>query len=269
MKRIGRVAYLIKTLSDSPNLIFPLHHFTKEFGIAKSSVSEDIGKAKAIVKEMHIGVIETISGPNGGVRFVYNIEDFQVKKTQESLCNLLKSSDRFLGGGFLYTSDIMFDPVMSENLAKIFARKFQDSGADYVATIETKGIPLAIMTAKLLNIPLIVVRRETKISEGSTVSINYFSGSTDKIQKMSMSKRSIKGGKKALIIDDFMRAGGSIKGITELLSEFDIDVAGVGVAIVSHMPRNKKIKEYTPIIFMEEILEGSSGIKLIPNNQIF
>ncbi|MEG0431411.1 MAG: pur operon repressor [Anaerovoracaceae bacterium] len=269
MKRIGRVSYLIKTLSDSPNVIFPLSVFTDKFNIAKSSVSEDISKAKEIVQEMKLGKIETISGIHGGVKFTHFIDDEDVIKVQKSLCKVLKDENRFLGGGFLYTSDIMFNPVMAESLAKIFARKFQNTNADYIATIETKGIPLAMMTAKLLNIPLIVVRRETKISEGSTVSINYFSGSSDRIQKMSMSKRSIKGGSKALIIDDFMRAGGSIKGITELLSEFSISVVGVGVAIVSDIPINKKISNYTPLIYMGEISKDKSIIELSPNFQIF
>ena len=54
------------------------------------------------------------------------------------------------------------------------------------------------------------------MSEGSTLSINYFSGSYDRIQKMSLSKRAVKPGMKALIVDDFMRGGGSTKGISDI-----------------------------------------------------
>ena len=37
---------------------------------------------------------------------------------------------------------------------------------------------------------------------------------------MSMSKRAIAPGAKVLIIDDFMRGGGSIVGISEMIGEF-------------------------------------------------
>lgn len=46
-----------------------------------------------------------------------------------------------------------------------------------------------------------------------------------------MSKRAIAPGAKVLIIDDFMRGGGSIVGISEMIGEFSGTVVGVGVAI--------------------------------------
>ena len=120
------------------------------------------------------GYIETIPGASGGVKYVTDISPEKAKEVQENLCTLLQEESRILGGGFLYTSDIMYNPDIVKGMAQIFAKKFRDAGADYVATIETKGIPVAFMTAQLLNIPVIVIRRETKISEGATVSINYF-----------------------------------------------------------------------------------------------
>ena len=97
------------------------------------------------------------------------------------------------------------------------------------------------MTAYMLNLPLIAVRRESRISEGSTVSINYFSGSSDRIQKMSLSKRAVEPGKKAVNIDDFMRAGGSIKGIIDILGEFDVKIVGTGVVhCINRTPKKRK-----------------------------
>ncbi len=96
-----------------------------------------------------------------------DISPEKAKEVQENLCTLLQEENRILGGGFLYTSDIMYNPNIVKGMAQIFAKKFRNAGADYVATIETKGIPVAFMTAQLLNIPVIVIRRETKISEGS------------------------------------------------------------------------------------------------------
>lgn len=269
MKKNIRVGTLLHILSNSPNKIFSLKTFCDDFGAAKSSISEDLKEVKEITKKSGLGIIETIPGASGGVRYIPYYSDEQCKTTQLQLCELLDDSSRILGGGFLYTSDIMFNPSVVRNMAAVFARKFQDCGADYIATIEAKGIPIAIMTAELLNISVAVVRRETKISEGPTVSINYFSGAYDRIQKMSIAKKAANSGSCALIIDDFMRGGGSIKGITEILSEFDISVVGTGVAIASIEPEVKKVDNYTPLVYLAQIDENKNTINVIPNEKIF
>ena len=135
--------------------------------------------------------------------------------------------------------------------------------------VETKGIPLAFVTARLLNLPLIVIRRETKISEGATVSINYFPGSSERLQKMSISKRAAAPGSNVLIIDDFMRGGGSIKGIAEVVSEVDTKVVGIGVAIANIEPKKKKVSNYFPIVYLGGVNEETKEITVIPNYQIF
>ena len=118
--------------------------------------------------------------------------------------------------------------------------------------METKGIGVALMTARLLNLPLVIIRREAKVSDGSTISINYFSGSADRIQKMSLSKRAIRPGARAIIIDDFMRGGGSVKGMQDMLAEFDARTVGVGVVIVAGKDEQKKIGSYFPIYHYDD-----------------
>lgn len=265
MKKNKRVAALLTELSMNPNKIYPSKYFCSKFDIAKSSLSEDIRVADEITREMGRGYIETIPGVGGGIKLRpgISLEDAQV--LQNDLCSKLSDPTRILGGGFLYTSDIMFDSHTVRDMALIFAHHFRDVQADYIATVETKGIPLAEMTSLMLNIPMVVVRREPKYSEGSTVSINYFSGSYERIQKMSISKRAVKNCSSAIIIDDFMRGGGSLKGLTEILSEFNIEVRGAGVAMASREPEKKKISSYFPIIYLDDIDEEDRVIKASPN----
>lgn len=269
MKRSHRVGAICQILTESPEKTFSLNYFCEKFSAAKSSISEDISAAKEAVKATGDGYIETLAGASGGVRYVSDISAERAHEVQNGLCRMLKDEGRILGGGFLYTSDIMYDPSIVKGMAQIFAKRFRDSGANYVATIETKGIPVAFMTAHLLNLPVIVVRRETKISEGATVSINYFPGSSERLQKMSISKRAAMPGSKALIIDDFMRGGGSIKGIAEILSEVDIEVVGTGVAIANIEPKKKKVQDYFPIVYLGAVDENNKFAEVIPNSQIF
>ncbi|NLY82370.1 MAG: pur operon repressor [Clostridiales bacterium] len=269
MKKNMRVGAIIKILTDSPNKIYNLKYFCDMFDAAKSSISEDVSSANETVESITEGHIITIPGIGGGVKFIPDISLEKTQLIQDRLCSLLSDGSRILGGGFLYTSDIMFDSHLVSDLAVIFARKFKDSGANYVATVETKGIPIASMVAHQLNLPLVVIRREAKYSEGSTVSINYFSGSYDRIQKMSIAKRAVQPGTKALIIDDFMRGGGSLKGLTDILSEFNIEVVGIGVAIASVVPEKKKVSSFSPIAYLEYIDEDKKEIKIVSNSEIF
>ena len=59
-----------------------------------------------------------------------------------------------------------------------------DQKIDAVMTVATKGVPLANAVANVLNVPFVIVRRDLKITEGSTVSVNYVSGSSgDRIEE--------------------------------------------------------------------------------------
>ena len=71
--------------------------------------------------------------------------------------------------------------------------------------MQLKEFPLANAVADVLNIPFVIVRRDLKITEGSTVSVNYVSGSSDRIEKMFLSKRSLKPNSRVLIVDDFLK----------------------------------------------------------------
>ena len=133
------------------------------------------------------------------------------------------------------------------------------------AGMNTKGMGIASHTAYMLGLPLVVIRREARYSEGSTVSINYFSGTDEHIQKMSIAKRAVKPGSKAIIIDDFMRGGGSLKGIQDILGEFDVETVGIGVALESRLPEKKKVSNYTSVLIIDEIDEENKVISIRAN----
>ncbi|HCU07394.1 MAG TPA: pur operon repressor [Clostridiales bacterium] len=266
MKRTDRICRILQILMENPNRVFPLGYFAALFDCAKSSVSQDMKTIRESVAEGGYGRVTIATGARGGVRYMPHISGEKAQETLREIQRKFLETDRVLGSGFLYTSDIMFDPGIARGAAGIFARRFAESEATCVVTVETKGIAIAAFTAELLHLPLIVLRRESKISEGSTVSINYFSGSADRIQKMSLAKRALQPGAKALIIDDFMRGGGSIKGIQDMLGEFDAHTVGIGVMIVAESDHRKKIGDYFPLLLLDldEKGEGVAGVRLNP-----
>ena len=146
----------------------------------------------------------------------------------------------------------------------VFAKRFASVDADLVVTVETKGIGVALFTAQLLNLPLAVIRHESKVSEGSSININYFSGSADRLQQMSISKKGIKPGSRVLIIDDFMRGGGSILGILNMLREFDAQPVGTGVVVVAGGRENKKISDFVPLLILDDRGKDKPVIEINP-----
>ena len=208
MKKNKRVGMLMDELLQNPCRLYESRSFCEKYGIAKSSLSEDIKLINEILQENGSGRIESIQGVGGGIRYIPGISEEKIRRLQGELIEELSDTTRMLGGKYLYTSDIMFNGRFVADIARVFTQKFQSLGADYVVTVETKGIGIAAQTAFMLGLPLVVIRREAKYSEGSTVSINYFSGTNERIQKMSIAKRAVEPGSKAIVIDDFMRGGG-------------------------------------------------------------
>ena len=145
-----------------------------------------------------------------------------------------------LPGGFLYYSDILSTPDIVNRMGEIIATEYYDRMPDFVLTMETKGIPVAFATANALGVPLVIARHSSKVYEGSAVNINYVSGSGN-IEMMSLSRRAVRENQKALIVDDFLRGGGTAKGMVELMREFNVEVTGMAFVMATVSPEKKRV----------------------------
>lgn len=242
INRNERIALLLKRLTDSPGEILTLGSFTEMLNSAKSTISEDIDIVQNLLSKLDIGSIETIPGAQGGVRFMPGFSKGKSLKILDNLCADLSNVQRILPGGYLYMIDIIYNPKIVNDIARIFAGHFFRRGIDYVVTVETKGIPLAFAVAKYLNVPLVIVRHNSEATDGASVNTNYVSGSSKKIQTMILSIRALKKNSRLLFIDDFMKGGGTAKGIIELAKEFECEVAGIGVLIETVEPLKNLLK---------------------------
>lgn len=265
LQRNERVGAMLKVLSDHPGRIFTLNYFSQIFGAAKSSISEDIDIAQGLLGKFDFGQIQTLSGASGGIRYIPTVKAEGAGRIINSLCMELSSKDRILPGGYIYMLDIIYNPVRVSEIGGIFADRFHDKDVDYVLTVETKGIPLAFMTAKYLNVPLVIVRHYNEATDGSSVNINYVSGSSKRIQTMVLSLKSIRRNSRLLFIDDFMKGGGTAKGIIELAKEFDSQLVGIGVLIETATPEKKLVGDYFSLLTLKEVDEGQETIDIVPS----
>lgn len=264
VRRIERVVALTKLLTEMPGHLFSLSYFSELFGTAKSTLSEDMVTIKQAVMQFGLGTLETVSGAAGGVKYVPARSTDAINTFLTELAGRLAQPDRIIPGGFIYMTDILFTPSLMVQVGEIFMTRFQHLAPEYIMTVETKGIPLAFMTARAFDLPLVVVRQGSKVTEGTSVSINYVTGSARRIQTMSLPRRAIPPGARVLIIDDFMKAGGTARGMVDLAREVEADVVGTGVLVATAEPDEKLIEDYQALLMLYGIDQHTKKIDIRP-----
>ncbi|MCJ1908462.1 pur operon repressor [Planococcus ruber] len=265
-KRSERLVDMTHYLLEHPHKLIPLTYFSDLYESAKSSISEDLGIVKETFEEKGIGLLMTVPGAAGGVKYVPKLQKPEIKAIMDELIEELSHSDRLLPGGYLYMTDVLGNPSIMNRVGKVFATAFAGEKIDVIMTVATKGIPIAHAIARHLNVPVVIVRRDSKVTEGSTVSINYVSGSSRRIQTMVLSKRSMKSGQRVLITDDFMKVGGTMNGMKNLLEEFECTLAGVAVLVEAEHSDEQLVEKYLSLVKLREVSEKERKIALEEGN---
>ncbi|MDI3256757.1 MAG: pur operon repressor [Kyrpidia sp.] len=263
VRRSDRLVCLTQLFLENPHTAVSLTDLAERLGAAKSSLSEDLAIVRAVFEQRGIGTFETLTGAAGGIRYIPGVSETFAVEFVRGLQKELAEADRILPGGFLFMSDILGRPDVLDAAGRLFAHRFAGAGAEAVLTVETKGIPLAVSTARYLGLPIVVVRRNQRVTEGSAVSLNYVSGSDRRIQTMSLSRRSLREGSRALIIDDFMKAGGTARALVELLAEFHGRVAGIGVFTATLEPEKKLVNDYVSLVDIGQVDEEGRRVEIL------
>ena len=261
IRRNERMTAMMRLLSGTPNRIFTLNSFCELFGAAKSTMSEDVDLLRQVAEGFDLGEVETVTGAAGGVRYRPTVSRAKARQYIGELCEKLSGTERVLPGGFLYYSDILSTPETVNRMGEIIATEFYRTEPDFVLTMETKGIPVAFATANALGVPLVIARHSSRVYEGSAVNISYVSGSGS-IETMSLSRRAVKEHQQALIVDDFLKGGGTARGMVELMREFNVTVAGMAFVMATAAPEKKRISGEKALMTLE-ITDGESAKALV------
>ena len=95
---------------------------------------------------------------------------------------------------------------------------------DVVLGIEARGFLFASALAYKLNAGLVIVRKPGKLpykTKSVTYALEY---GTDSLQ---IHDDAIRAGQRVLIVDDVLATGGTVKAVTELVRQFNADIAGI------------------------------------------
>lgn len=265
-KRSERLVDITCYLLDNPHELIPLTFFSERYNSAKSSISEDLTIIKETFEEKGTGRLLTVTGAAGGVKYIPQMAESDIKEVITELMNKLGEKDRLLPGGYLYMADLLGNPRLMDRIGKVFASRYAEKNIDVVMTVATKGIQIAHSIARHLNVPVVIVRRDSKVTEGSTVSINYVSGSARRIQTMVLSRRSMQKGQRVLLTDDFMKAGGTMLGMENLLDEFECELAGIAVLVEAEHHEEVLVDDYLSLAKLCKVNERSRTIEISEGN---
>ncbi|MCW6681642.1 pur operon repressor [Aerococcaceae bacterium NML160702] len=259
IKRNHRIVYISQYLIEHPNELVSLSYFVDYFDCAKSSISEDLDFVREVFEHNELGVIQTISGVSGGVIYYPQVPLAQQNQLFEEIAHKLKQGKRILPGNYIYVSDVLQEAKLLNGIAKLIAMRYQGKGIDAVMTIETKGIGLSVAVARYLNVPYVVVRGDSSEAEGSTISINYISGSLQTVKKMALSKLSLAPQSNVLIVDDFLRNGGTVNGLLSMIEEFDCKPAGICVLAQNADQEKQMLPDYVALLDAQIVYNKETG----------
>ena len=267
-RRSDRLIDMTRYFMERPHTLVSLTFFAERYESAKSSISEDLAIIKRTVKLRGIGILETIPGATGGAIFIPSIDEDEARAFIEDMTEQLSHQDRLLPGGYVYLSDLLGRPDVLRYVGRVIARQYIDKQIDAVMTVATKGVPIAQSVASYLNVPFVIVRRDSKITEGSTVSVNYVSGSSERIEKMELSKRSLKRGSHVLVVDDFMKGGGTVNGMKSMIEEFESELVGITVFAEGAFDGRRMVEDYTSLLKIDSVNTIDKTIHVSPGNYL-
>ena len=78
-RRSERLIDMTTYLLEHPRQLVSLTYFAEKYGSAKSSISEDLAIIKETFEQRGIGVLQTVPGAAGGVKFHVNVHDGKAK----------------------------------------------------------------------------------------------------------------------------------------------------------------------------------------------
>lgn len=267
VKRSERLIDITHYLLENPDTLVPLTYFSDRYESAKSSISEDLAIVKRTFEERGLGSLETVPGAAGGARYIPKMKSEDVEAFIDELVAELNNSERLLPGGYVYLSDMLGRPDWLRKIGRVIASKYMDQNVDAVMTVATKGVPIAQAVASYLNVPFVIVRRDSKVTEGSTVSINYVSGSSSqRVEKMELSRRSLERGSRVVIVDDFLKGGGTVNGMKSLIEEFDAELVGATVIAENIYQGTRSIDNYTTLLKVDSVNVEDRTIQVVPGN---
>ena len=124
------------------------------------------------------------------------------------------------------------DPELMEKVGAEFAARFADAGITRVATIESSGIAPAVMCARKIGVPMVIMKKQpSAILKDGVIQTEVFSFTKNSAYQLTLKSHFVNEGDRVLIIDDFLAVGSALNGLIDIVKQSGATVEGLGIAI--------------------------------------
>lgn len=124
------------------------------------------------------------------------------------------------------------DVKLMQAVGDAFAAYFKDKKFDRVVTIESSGIAPASFTALALDLPLVIMKKQTsRIMTGDLLQTTVRSFTKGTSYELTVKRDFIAPGDRILFIDDFLASGEAAFGMLKLAEQAGATVDGIGIVI--------------------------------------
>lgn len=166
----------------------------------------------------------------------------------ESLHKKILEEGKALSGNVLKVDSFLnhqVDPDLMFEMGTYFKKYFENHGVTKIFTIESSGIAPSVMTAMQMNIPMVILKKQTsKILSNDFYQTTVHSFTKGHDYELTLAKKYINEADRILIIDDFLANGEAALGAIRLVEDAGAEVAGVGIVIEkSFQPGYKILKD--------------------------
>ncbi|XIF19873.1 MAG: pur operon repressor [Acetilactobacillus jinshanensis] len=268
VKRRDRLINITSFLLEHPNHPVTAKSFIEKYGCAKSSLSKDIKIIRHNFATRGIGRVHTQVGATGGVTYTPKVSPKRSKMIVSKIIRDLNNHERYLPGGYVYMSDILSQPYTLEQIGDVVATQYLNKPVDKVLTMNGKGL-IAPSVAKALGVSFISSAHHSKISDGATINVNYFSASSHQLHNLVLPQRSLKDDSHVLIVDDYLKEGSTINGMINLIKAFHCKLAGIAILADGsngHFNFNEPYQSLIKIKSNQDHIKASLGNLFNKNN---
>ena len=124
------------------------------------------------------------------------------------------------------------NPALMRAIGEEFADIFENRGINRVVTVESSGIAPALMTAEILKLPLVIMKKQpSRAQDEELLQCEVTSFTKGNTYQLTVTRSYLPAGEKVLIIDDFLAYGEAAFGAINLIKQAGATVGGIGVVI--------------------------------------
>jgi xanthine phosphoribosyltransferase len=157
------------------------------------------------------------------------------RKIMELLRRKIENEGIVLSDGVLKVDSFLnhqIDPELMKEIGLEFARRFKNEGITKIVTIESSGIPPAVMAALELGVKVIFARKKKSLTLTDNLLVStVYSFTKQEENTISVSHQFLDETDKVLIIDDFLANGEAAKGLIDIVKQSGATVMGIGIVI--------------------------------------